>query len=74
LDSAIQCAPLDPIGLSPARTSWSTSTRLAAFTVTQKPTKSIEELVPAPYHQYLPMLKNSASQGHPGTNMISVLN
>ncbi|KNZ45055.1 hypothetical protein VP01_8533g1 [Puccinia sorghi] len=31
----------------------------------QAPTKSIEELVPTPYHQYLPKFKKSAAQGLP---------
>ncbi|KNZ47875.1 uncharacterized protein VP01_6072g1 [Puccinia sorghi] len=53
----------DPIGLYPARKSWSTSVCLAACIAGQTPTKSIEELVPAPYHQYLPMFKKSSAQG-----------
>ncbi|KNZ62398.1 uncharacterized protein VP01_12756g1, partial [Puccinia sorghi] len=59
------CAPLDPIGLSPSQTSWSTSSHLATYTDAQIPTKSIKELVPAPYHQYLPIFKKSAAQGLP---------
>ena len=64
-DSASQCAPVNPIGLFPARTSWSTSARLAARNAAQAPTKSIEELIPAPYHQYLRMFQKSAAQGLP---------
>ncbi|KNZ48689.1 hypothetical protein VP01_5485g1 [Puccinia sorghi] len=40
---------------------WSTSTRLAACTTTQKHAKLVEELVPAPYHRYLPMFLKSAT-------------
>ncbi|KNZ49068.1 hypothetical protein VP01_5230g2 [Puccinia sorghi] len=48
--------------LVPARTSWSTSTRLTASTAAQTPAKSVEELVPALYHQYFCMFQKSASQ------------
>ncbi|KNZ47893.1 uncharacterized protein VP01_6062g2, partial [Puccinia sorghi] len=60
-----QCTPFDPIGISPPQTSWSTSARLAACTAAQTPTKSLKELVAAPYHQYLPMFKKSSAQGLP---------
>ncbi|KNZ58746.1 hypothetical protein VP01_186g9 [Puccinia sorghi] len=39
--------------LVPTRTSWSTSSCLAARTAKQTPANLVEELVPAPYHQYL---------------------
>ncbi|KNZ45730.1 elongation factor EF-2, partial [Puccinia sorghi] len=54
------CAPFNPIGLSPARTSWSTSARLAACAAGQTPARSIEEMVPAPYH-HIPKSQVSAA-------------
>ncbi|KNZ63939.1 uncharacterized protein VP01_10826g1 [Puccinia sorghi] len=51
--------------LVPARTSWSTSACPASRTAKQTPSKLVEELVPAPYHQYLCMFQKSALQGLP---------
>ncbi|KNZ54140.1 uncharacterized protein VP01_302g3 [Puccinia sorghi] len=58
--------------LSLARKSWSTSARLAALAA-QTPTKSIEELFPAPYHHYLPMYERYAAQVLPPQSGISKL-
>ncbi|KNZ58429.1 uncharacterized protein VP01_1931g6, partial [Puccinia sorghi] len=59
------CAPFNPIGLSPARTSWSNSARLAARAAGQTPARSIGEMVPALYHRYLCMFQKSAAKGLP---------
>ncbi|KNZ58629.1 uncharacterized protein VP01_1892g5 [Puccinia sorghi] len=49
----------------PVQCAFGTVTQMEHHTTAKTPTKSTEGLVPAPYHQYLPMFKKSAAQEVP---------
>ncbi|PLW26847.1 hypothetical protein PCANC_25435 [Puccinia coronata f. sp. avenae] len=53
------------VGICAAKTSWSTSVRLAADSKLQEPSRTVEELVPKEYHQFLGMFQKKNSQTQP---------